>query len=156
MRTSAREHLARARQLREHGTPHELLYAALELRFAIEARLIEYTVADGDSMSFAGPWQVGHLKRGLDHRHTRLEKPIAVTFYDPTTNKPVVCEYTPVTEKLSKLAQKLGAFLHASATNWKQPNPTRKLADLVDQAIQGLALATRGTFLQPPSSVGKK
>jgi hypothetical protein len=156
-RGNARECLKRAQELRQTGDAGKLYYAALEIRFGIEARLCEYLTAPGDSICLRQiPWRIPSLKKSVDRLHGEVERPIAVTFYDPATHSSVICEYTPVTEKLKKVGERLGNYLHYSPQRRKDPTRMEGgLGALIDLGIQELAIATRGTFLRPPDGRGR-
>jgi len=155
-RGTARECLKRARELRQTGEPNQLFYAALEVRFGIEARLNEYLTAPGQSIRVPNiPWRLGPLKKSVDGLHGEVLRPIKVTFFDPTSGSPVICEYTPVTEKLRKVGERLGHYLHYKPRRESPAVMAANLSALVDLGIAELTVATRGTFLRPPDGRGQ-
>ena len=60
-------HLSRCKALRDCGTLKDLMYAALELRLGVEARLSESVQAvEGLSEVQRGKWKVVHLANTLE------------------------------------------------------------------------------------------
>ena len=156
-RGTARECLKRAKELRQTGEAGKLFYAALEIRFGIEARLYEYLTAPGESICLQSiPWRLASLKKSVDGLHGAILHPIKVTFFDPTSDNPVICEYTPVTEKLKKIGERIGDYLHYKPQRRQDTAKMEaELGALIDIGTQELAVATRGTFLRPPDGGGQ-
>jgi hypothetical protein len=137
---SSRGHLARARTQFAVGTKESLFYAALELRYGIEARLHEYLDAGVDVVATKKkPWRINHLRREVEQMFGSHQKPVVVAVTQPETAKKVEVEYTPVTRSLEKLGKKFGKYLHRIEP--KQANADRfwiELRNLVEEGITGL------------------
>jgi len=101
---TSRGHLARAQAQFETGTKQSLLYAALELRYGIEARLHEYL--DGISEQ-KKPWRIGALGHKVKKIFNDYAKPVVVVFAHPENGTEIEVAYTPVTKSLEKLVNSL-------------------------------------------------
>jgi hypothetical protein len=156
--TGSRDYLTRAQALRACGKPEALLYAALEIRCGIEARLHEYLAGAAKIATVRkGLRQIRHLSRTVESVFDVYTKAVVATFTHPETGEKVKIEYTPVTPELRKIAEKLGDFLHFTpAHRAAADDVVERLTKLVDAGIRGLAFATRGTLLGPPAGAGRK
>jgi hypothetical protein len=156
--TASRDYLARAQALRASGRPESLLYAGLEIRCGIEARLHEYLAGAAKvAIVKRDLWQIRHLAREVESAFDVHTKAVVITFSHPETGEKMKIEYTPVTPELRKIGEKLGDFLHFTpAHGATTARFIERLASVVDLGISGLAFATRGTLLGPPCGSGPK
>ncbi|GEM_PF-3546235 len=167
---SARAFLARAiKHLdvfeREESVEH-FFYAALELRFGIEARLNEYLVPAlksicKDQKSIHDYVATKLLKRlvAIDPDGKRAST-IRITHVQ--SGESTVMQYTPVSPRLATIHGMLGELLHFRfftnnehffIRNALGGNPYRSIADylpLLKEGIAGLQEATRGLLLANP------
>lgn len=152
-RTGSRDYLTRARALRTAGESASLLYAALELRCGIEARLHEYLKGASKVATVKRDlWQIRLLGRAVEEVFDTYSKAVAVTFEHPETKAKFVIEYTPVTPRLKKIGEILGDFLHYTPeSRLASPEFLKRFEATVDEGIEGLIFATRGILLGPPS-----
>jgi hypothetical protein len=116
----ARSFLARAEEhlvkFERDGSVESLFYAALELRFGIEARLNEYlkpalTLIGRDSKSiveYVGTKLLKHLM--LTDPHAGQPKALRLT--GETNGQSVTMQFTPVTPRLASIHGQLGELLH--------------------------------------------
>jgi len=151
----------------EEEKPEFLFYAALELRYGIEARLNEYIDA---SMKR----QKNSPKRIKEYSASKLLKILAglepesknhsrLTISIPGTNISSTLEYTPVTQELASAYGKLGEILHfkffRNNPHWYYKD--RIIEDLGDKSLldyrdllisfsNELEAANRGILLAPP------
>lgn len=147
------DYLQRARQRLDEGTPEGLLYAALELRSGIEARIQMYLAAqtESDKLRKDG-WKVAVLGKELERRFKLGEKTIHIQVLDKDDDTVIDSWfYTPVTRKLRTLHGKLGNSLHAlkrfRATNdpwWQQAR------EFMEDVYVELEKATRGNLMSVP------
>ena len=155
-RTGSRDYLKRAKALRAAENIDALLYAALEIRCGIEARLHEYL--DGAAKVATvkkGHWQIRLLAREVEGVFDIYSKPVQIIFTHPETNEEVKIEYTPVTAELRKIGEKLGDFLHYTADHKLASKAfINRLTSLIDEGIKGLEFSTRGSLLGPPRGSG--
>lgn len=165
--TSARAFLARAgehlaRFEREEAV-ESFFYAALELRFGVEARLNEYL---GPALKSIGR----DSKSTTEYVATKLLK--RLISIDPDAGRPstlritsednghsMVMQFTPVSQRLAAIHGQLGELLHykffINNEHWvvRKPlggNPHHSVADflpLLKEGIAELQLATSGTLL---------
>lgn len=110
---SAISYLARAKELRQSKERTSLIYAALELRCGVEARLREHATATSSvSKGRAAQWKIKELEKTVDNAfglgdsmlmiHLRMNDGRACAFV-----------YAPVTARLSDIAMRCGDYLHA-------------------------------------------
>lgn len=159
----AREHLAVFHSTADLG---HFFYAALELRFGIEARVTDYLGAAlkslGRDATNLNEYVASKLLRRLAEIEPLYEAPEILRVTSEQTGKSSAFAYTPVTRELAGIHGRLGELLHykffLNNPHWymKQPlggEPNRSVADfvpLVEKGIAELARATSGTLLGHP------
>jgi hypothetical protein len=148
----SRDYLLRAREQLDQNSPKAMFYAALELRFGIEARLQEYLeVQQHISQKKRQGWKIAELGKSLKHAFDDGDRIVEIRMSDMKSGESAVCYYTPVTATLKKNGQRLGNFLHAlkehkpAGDKWWQD-----FHDLLNATYQELRFATTGTLLGPP------
>ena len=104
-------HLTRARRHLEGDDRADLFYAALELRFCVEARQDSYVQAQRRYLKSIPPaHKIGNQAAALRRLFNRDEiLRLEIDFYDAP---PTLLYYTPVTNDLKTCAEKLGDLLH--------------------------------------------
>ncbi len=157
----AREHIARFDDEGDSAAAG-LLYAALELRYGIEARLYDYLRATYKQLGRAEP--TGHEGKKLLAELLRAApdagRPSIVTWWrEDGSGEGGGMRYTPVTPELARDHGKLGGLLHyryflASRGEWqiriRTPGRPRTLLDWRDylaDVADRLADACAGTML---------
>lgn len=129
-----------------------LLYAALEIRLGIEARLHEYLdAAQKSAILKKRGWQVSKLAKDLDRRYKAKTKIVSfmILGIDGTSNRTFL--FTPVTDRAKKIAEQLGNYLHYSErVNQAEGAWRNRLELLVTEGIGELTISTTGTLLAPP------
>lgn len=148
----SRAYLARARMQLDQNATEALFYAALELRFGIEARLHEYLeVQHHVSKKRREGWKIAELGKNLKRAFDDGDKVVEIVINDQESGESVACYYTPVTASLKKNGQQLGNYLHALK---EHKPPGHKWWDdfrsLLEAACQELKVATTGRLLGPP------
>jgi hypothetical protein len=142
--------LSRARQCLENADPAQLFYAALELRFCVEARQDEYVYAQRRYIKSAPPaYRIGSQAAALRKLFNRDEiLKLQLVFGDHP--QPFVLYYTPVTYQLKNSAEKLGDLLHVQKNRRSNEDAwwTQARADLV-KIYRGAWVACRGEMLSP-------
>ena len=157
----AREHMSAFRA--NDDETHRLFYAALELRFGIEARVSEYLQTAmknlGRDASEVNDYVASKLLNRLTQIEPNYEQAGVLRITNEQNGHQTVLEFTPVTRELARLHGKLGELLHykffLNNKYWqlKKPlggQPHRSIGDfaaLVDDGISQLAKATRGSLL---------
>lgn len=148
---TARDYLRRARVCLAEGTEAALLYAALELRCGIEARLKEYLEAQTQiDRKLREGWRIAGMVKSLRRAFDIGDKFLLVRFLDTETGEELLSYiYTPITRKTQKLGAQLGEFLHAPQgkrdTQW-----WKRVKTTVTEAEAGLENATLGSLLGVP------
>jgi hypothetical protein len=156
--TTSRDYLARARALRAIGTPDALFYAAFEIRCGVEARLHEYMAGAAKVATVKrGLWQIRNLMREVEGVFGVYSNAVVATLILLDTGEKLKLEYTPVSPELKKVGELLGEFLHFTPSHRASSKRfLDRLSVLVDDGISGLAFATRGVLLGPPTGSGPK
>lgn len=137
----------------DEGTEEALIYAALELRCGVEARLKEYIQAiEHIPKSKKKEWAVAKLRRSIESAYKTGDKIMIFTIHFPEDGKELALLYTPVTKRLQDIAERVGDYLHYptkpelvdKAGWWKE------LRRLLDEAYPLLMLANSGELIGLP------
>lgn len=168
--TSPRAFLARARvHLSAFLVDDEVdrfFYAALELRFGIEARVTEYLkpalVSIGRDIKDVDDYVASRLLKRLAEINPDYEVGVTLRLTSQQSGNTTVLHYTPVTRELASIHGKLGELLHykffLNNEHWvyRVPivgGPHRSLTDfipLLEKGCEELELATAGLLLGHP------
>ena len=156
----AREHLA---CFEMDGQVQNFYYAAIELRFGIEARLNEYLApaleAIGKTSKDVPEYVATSLLKKLARIDPTSEQPATLRFTSEQTGDSSVAHYTPVSRRLAAIHGQLGGVLHyiffVQNEHWllRKPlrgNPHRSIPDfvlLLNEGVAELERATSGTLL---------
>lgn len=168
--TGARSFLARSiAQLavfeRDESVEH-FFYAALELRFGVEARLNEYLgpalKSIGKDNKSISEYVATKLLKRLISIDRDADRASTLRIASEQSDRSTVMEFTPVSQRLAAIHGQLGELLHfkffTNNENWfmRKPlgdNPHRSVADylpLLKEGIAELQRATRGSLLSNP------
>lgn len=146
------DYLERAKVLLDEGTEASLIYAALELRCGVEARLKEYIEnIDHIPKNQKKDWAVAKLGRSIETAYRTGDKIMIFTIQFPEDGEQLQLMYTPVTKRLQELANRFGDYLHTPreesvvTTIWWQ-----QLRDLLQEAYPLLMLANGGDLIGLP------
>jgi hypothetical protein len=146
----ASDYLARAQQERRAKNRARLFYSALELRCGVEARLHEYRDASRKKKR-DNVWRVRFLKRDVESRVDKFEKPVTVRFQIPETGERLPMRYVPVSDELKSIAERLGVYLHrVGVEELQQKGFWTQFSSMVDRGITLLSDAVSGDLLAPP------
>lgn len=159
----AREHLA---CFEMDGQVQNFFYAALELRFGIEARLNEYLVPAlktiGKTSKDVPEYVATSLLKKLVRIDPTSEQPATLRFTSEQIGDSSVVHYTPVSPRLAAIHGQLGEVLHyrffVQNEYWLlrkslRGNPHRSIPDFVlilNEGVAELERATSGTLLGNP------
>lgn len=149
----SRDFLKRARKRLDEGTPESLIYAALEIRMGIEARLDRYHDAiDEFYKKVKRGWKISALEKNLDQIFKSGNKIVEIMIIDIKTDKPThLFYYTPVSKSLIKSGEKIGGLLHhnklykSREENWYIETKT-----YLEKIYLELENANKGTLIGPP------
>lgn len=157
----ARSHMS-AFRANEDEAPR-LFYAALELRFGIEARVSEYLQTAmknlGRDAAEVNDYVATKLLRRLTQIEPNYEQAGGMRITNEQSGHQTVLEFTPVTRELARLHGKLGELLHykffLNNKHWQLQKPMGgqphrsigDFAEMVDEGVSLLAEATRGSLL---------
>ncbi len=150
--TTSSSYLDRAKVHLEVGTEAALIYAALELRCGVEARLKEYIeTIDHIPKNQKKEWAVAKLGRSIESAYKTGDKIMIFTIHFPEDGEQLQLMYTPVTKRLRELAERFGDYLHAPRDEavkntvwWGQ------LRNLLQEAYPLLMLANGGDLIGLP------
>lgn len=149
---STEAYIERIGKLRKAGTDAEILYAALELRCGIEARLRE-NVAQLKTASKAQrrEYRASKLGKTLEGAFESGDKMMVLFVVCDELNVRVPLNYFPVSSRLQKIHDELGDFLHHPL--WKEGEVEAwwgRLRQLVKEGYGGLQMAAAGELLAMP------
>lgn len=159
----ASEHLAR---FERDETVESFFYAALELRFGIEARLNEYLASALKSIGKDSKSVTDYVATKLLRRLISIDpdagRPSTLRIMAETDGRSMVLQFTPVSPRLAAIHGQLGELLHykffINNEHWviRKPlggNPHRSIPDflpLLKEGIAELQVATSGSLLSNP------
>ncbi|WP_326538484.1 hypothetical protein [Pseudorhodoferax sp.] len=151
--TSVQGYLKRCKQLRDAGGLQDLLYAALELRMGVEARLAESVLAvEGLSPAQRRQWKVVHLASTLQSVKWSNGDDILVMLYhleDPAETFQL--NYFPVSKRLTETVGRLGDYLHRNERIVADPAAVHsELTTLVREGYGDLLMAGSSEMLGLP------
>jgi hypothetical protein len=145
--SSPRGYLARAHDRLLGDDRADLFYAALELRFFVEARQDAYTQAQSRYLKSVPPaHKIGSQAAALRELFNRNEiLRLDFDFYDIPL---ITLHYTPVTSDLKHSAEKLGDLLHVRDYTRDDTWWTETKSKLLNM-YRGAWVACRGELLSP-------
>ncbi len=145
-------HLDRLKRRMDEGAEEALFYAALELRFGVEARMREYVeTIDGIPESEKKQWHVAKLGRSLENAYRTGDKVMIFVFAFPEDGSQMQLTYTPVMARLQKIVEQLGDYMHAAKpARAAEPGWIDNLRGLLNEAYPLLLLATSGELVGLP------
>jgi len=144
--------LQRAHRRLTSEEPHELLYAALELRLGIEARLDEHKQGmENISKKLSKGWELAFVSRQIRKVFSQTDMAYSFELELDDGLPPIGFLYTPVSSRLVKIGARLGELLHFR----KIPHHPGELwwnasRQLIVEGLQHLAIASVGELLAPP------
>jgi len=167
---SARAFLSRASEqlarFERDESVESLFYAALELRFGIEARLHEYLGpalrSIGKEPQSTSGYVATKLLKLLISMDTDADRPSTLRITAEPDGHSTVMQFAPVSQRLAAIHGRLGELLHykffINNQHWfvRKPlggNPHRSIADflpLLKEGIAELQQATSGSLLSNP------
>lgn len=150
--TSSTDYLDRMKALLDKGSEASLIYAALELRCGVEARLREYIEMIGHiPKAQKKEWAVAKLGRSIETAYRSGDKIMIFRIIFPEDGARLQLMYIPVSKRLQDIANRLGDYLHVPKPDlagnqawWKQ------LRELLTEAYPLLKLATSGELIGLP------
>jgi hypothetical protein len=147
---SAISYLARAKELAKSQDKASLIYAALELRCGVEARLKEHvSVAVGVTKSQAARYEIRKLSKTIESAFG-LGDSFLVVFLQMADGRYCQFNYFPVNSQLQDIAARLGAYLHAvSHDRAVAPNFWTDLKAMLVEGCGLLELACTSELLRP-------
>jgi hypothetical protein len=142
--------LMRAAALVESGNEAALLYAALELRFGIEARLHDIKDAHQEAVKMKkGAWEIAKIGNNIERAFQIGDKVCVLTIKAGEEVRTIY--YTPVSKELRQIGMRLGAFLHSdqSARSYTTPWWNELRTNLM-RGVDLLSSTCAGALLGPP------
>lgn len=143
------------RRIRDHllsGGEASLLYAALELRCAVESRMQAYLEPlDHVPRSKKEDYSIPKLGKTTDGTFKLGEKMAVFTFYFDDGTPDLVLRYIPVSRRLQSIAARLGNVLHfPGEQHLDDVNWWRRLRDELTEGLAWFKLAASGDLLGAP------
>ncbi|OGB25685.1 MAG: hypothetical protein A3I66_11860 [Burkholderiales bacterium RIFCSPLOWO2_02_FULL_57_36] len=134
------------------NTNESLVYAALEFRCGVEARLKEYIqTIDHIPKAQKKEWAVAKLGRSLQSAYRTGDKMMVFTIVFPEDGAELQLLYTPVTKRLQDIAQRAGDFLHALREELAdQPGWWHEFRQILHEGYPLLELANSGELIGLP------
>lgn len=147
---SAISYLARAKALCNSQDKAALIYAALELRCGVEARLEEHaSVAIGVSNNQATQWEIRKLSKTIEAAFG-LGDSFLIVYLRMEDGRACPIVYAPVSSRLQEIAMRCGDYLHAVPHDRVQdPNFWRDLRTMLEEGCNLLELACSSELLRP-------
>ena len=127
----------------------EMLYAALELRCGVEARLNEYLQPQEEAgLKLKQGWRIPVMGKAVDPGKRWGDRVFRVDVY--TADAPMrSLLYTPVRARLRNLAGQMNPLLHA-AKNVRDDRWWASKQALLEQVVDELSFSTKGQLLAVP------
>jgi len=145
-------YLERMKSQLSMGTQASLIYAALELRCGVEARLREYIeTIDHIPNVQKKDWAVVKLGRSIESVYRTGDKIMIFTITFLEDGAQLRMTYTPVSKRLQDIANRVGDYLHAIKPEYiEDPGRWQQLRDLLTEAYPLLKLANSGELVGLP------
>lgn len=145
-------YLDRMKTRMDEGTEEALIYAALELRCGVEAKLREYIeTIEHIPKAQKKEWAVAKLGRSIQSAYRTGDKIMIFTIRFPEDGAELRLLYTPVTKRLQDIAKRLGDFLHVPrGTPMDEVKWWKTLRALLDEAYPLFMLANSGELIGLP------
>jgi hypothetical protein len=143
----------RAQILFERGDAASLIYAALEIRMGVEARLQSYVHAHEEiSRQIKNGWKIKQLAKGIEKHFRESNVVTELTLTDQADNSELVTlYYIPISRQLKLCAEQLGGFLHYREYKVERNDEWwLKLKDTVQRGLKGLKVCAQANLLGPP------
>ena len=148
--THTQDFAKRARDLLATEQSDKLLYAALEVRLGVEARLQSYVQAnDQVSSAIKRGWQIPKLFKGLEKTFSNSSQVVEFVVSAADVD-PVKMHFIPVSDQLRNLAERFGNALHLTASSHSSPTWWQELRTSVEQATRDLEICSGATLLGTP------
>lgn len=150
--TASTDYLDRMKALLDEGSEASLIYAALELRCGVEARLREYIeTIDHIPKAQKKEWAVAKLGRSIETAYRTGDKIMIFTITFPEDGAQLQLMYTPVSKRIQDIANRLGDYLHVPKKDIAENQAWwKELRELLTEAYPLLKLATSGELIGLP------
>ncbi|OJY13203.1 MAG: hypothetical protein BGO99_09380 [Nitrosospira sp. 56-18] len=145
-------YLKRIESLLKDNTEASLLYAALELRCGVEARLKEYLEPlEHIPKSQKKEWAIAKLGLSIQNAFQTGDKIMIFTVRSRSQDEECTLIYTPVSSRLQQIACRLGDYLHLPKDNSvENMGWWDSLRELIDEGYGELLLANSGELIGLP------
>jgi len=140
----------RAAALASTGSKADILYAALEVRMGVEARLQSYVQANNQvSAALKKGWQIPKLFKGLERTFSNSSQVVEFVTSVPGI-EPVKMHFIPISSRLKCHAERFGNALHVTADSHSSEQWWNELELSVREAIRDLEICGQATLLGVP------
>ena len=150
--TASTDYVDRMKALLDDGSEASLIYAALELRCGVEARLREYIeTIDHIPKAQKKDWAVAKLGRSIETAYRTGDKVMTFTITFPADGAQLSLRYVPVSKRLQDIANRLGDYLHVPKADISEDQVWwEHLRGLLTEGYSLLKLATSGELIGLP------
>ena len=149
---SADSYCSRIRDLLDRNDESSLLYATLELRCAVEARMKEYLdPLDHIPKAHKKEYSVVKLGRTVDNVFPLKEQIALFTICFPNRGEEVTLRYVPVPKRLQDIAARAGDALHYPGDrNTDDPIWWSRLREMVEEGYEWFTYVAAGDLMGMP------
>lgn len=140
----------RASELLAQRSRASILYAALEVRMGVEARLQSYVQANDEvALSLKKGWEIPKLFKGLEKTLSNSSQVVELGV-SLGSAPPVLFHFIPVSARLRSHAARFGGALHVTADSHGDDRWWVDLEKAVEEALQDLKVCARASLLGVP------
>ncbi|MCX7293696.1 hypothetical protein [Janthinobacterium sp.] len=150
--TSIDAYIARIKERLSELSPESALYAALELRCAVEGKMKEYLEPLAHiPKSQKKEWSVLKLGKSIDNAFTIKDKIASFTICFENPIVEIELQYRPVSSRLQEIAKRVGDYLHfPNEKEVGREDWIKELQDLVQEGVLWLEFAEGGDLYGMP------
>ncbi len=148
---STEDYLERARQQLDSGTVAGIFYAALELRCGIESRMYRYLEARENITKLKRRgWKIAKMASQIESTFKTKGK-VCVMSFDNEDFPISELKYIPISNKLKKMAERLGDYLHVSKKYRSDNDPWwTEARSYMESVYDELSFIATGTLMGAP------
>ena len=148
--TNPSSYAKRATQLLASNEPADLLYAVLEIRMGVEARLHSYIQASEEvNAALKKGWEIPKLFKGLEKTFSNSRQVMELVISSEST-PPLKLHFIPISNRLRKFAERSGDVLHHSPKREQSEKWWSELRERTKSALVDLNICASASLLGVP------
>jgi len=148
--TLTQSYADRAASLIESGTKANLLYAALEIRMGVEARLHSYVQASNQTSSaLKRGWEIHKLFKGLEKTFSNSTQVVELEMFAPGLDSETM-RFIPVRRQLKSNVEKFGNALHFTPDSHIGDEWWGNFKESLVDSLADLNVCSKATLLSVP------